>query len=108
MATLFEYKCKDCGYTVNANPKGHDMIMSGDLYTYLCEDCKEIVDVVYPYGEKPEKIICPECSLETNIICIANTLLLTCNTPSEADLSIAEEVNVLQERLILDLPCEGC
>ena len=64
MATLFEYKCKDCGYTVNANPKGHDMIMSGDLYTYLCEDCKEIVDVVYPYGEKPEKIICPECSLE--------------------------------------------
>ena len=30
MATLFEYKCKGCGYTVNANPKGHDMIMMGD------------------------------------------------------------------------------
>ena len=64
MATYFEYKCKGCGFTKAANPKGHDMIMSGDLYTYLCEDCKEIVDVVYPYGEKPEKIICPECSLE--------------------------------------------
>ena len=64
MATLFEYKCEDCGYTVNANPKGHDMIMSGDLYTYLCEDCLEIVDVVYPYGEKLEKMICPECGSE--------------------------------------------
>lgn len=25
MATLFEYKCKKCGYTKSANPKGHDM-----------------------------------------------------------------------------------
>lgn len=50
MATLFEYKCKKCGYTKSAHPKGHDMIMSGDLYTYLCEDCKEVVDVLYPYG----------------------------------------------------------
>jgi predicted nucleic acid-binding Zn ribbon protein len=38
--------------------------MSGDLYTYLCEDCEEIVDVLYRYGEKPEKIICPECGSE--------------------------------------------
>jgi len=38
MATLFEYKCKKCGYSINANPKGHDMIMSGELYSYLCED----------------------------------------------------------------------
>ena len=27
MATLFEYKCKKCGYSVSANPKGHDMVM---------------------------------------------------------------------------------
>lgn len=27
MATFFEYKCKGCGYTVNANPKGKDMVM---------------------------------------------------------------------------------
>ena len=31
---------------------------------YQCEDCKEIVDVLYPYGEKPEKIVCPECGSE--------------------------------------------
>ena len=64
MATLLEYKCKNCGYTKSANPKGHDMIMMGELYTYHCEACKEIVDVLYPYGEKPEKITCPECGSE--------------------------------------------
>ena len=30
MATFYEYKCKSCGYTVNANPKGKDMVMMGD------------------------------------------------------------------------------
>ena len=38
--------------------------MMGELYTYHCEACKEIVDVLYPYGEKPEKITCPECGSE--------------------------------------------
>ena len=28
MATFYEYKCS--GYTVNANPKGKDMVMMGD------------------------------------------------------------------------------
>ena len=64
MGRLFEYKCKGCGYSVNANPKGHDAIMSGELYTYLCADCNEIVDVCYPYGKKPENITCPECGSE--------------------------------------------
>ena len=64
MATLFEYKCKKCGYSTSATPKGHEMVMMGELYTYQCDDCKEIVEVEYPYGEKPEKIICPECGSE--------------------------------------------
>ena len=64
MATLYEYKCKNCGYSTWANPKGHDMVMMGELYHYLCEDCKEIVDVVNPHGEKPEKITCYKCGSE--------------------------------------------
>ena len=64
MATLFEYKCKSCKYTVAAHPKGHDMIMMGEQYTYHCKDCQEIVHVLYPYGEKHEKITCPECGSE--------------------------------------------
>ena len=61
MAHYKEYKCEDCGYTVAANPKGKDMVMMGEIYSYLCPDCKEIVDVVNPHGEKLEKIVCPEC-----------------------------------------------
>ena len=60
MATYFEYKCKGCGYTVNANPKGEDMVMMGELYSYHCMDCNEIVDVSCGHGEKPEEI-CPKC-----------------------------------------------
>ena len=38
MATYFEYKCKDCGHTVNANPKGKDMVMMGKVHHYLCTE----------------------------------------------------------------------
>lgn len=42
MATLFEYKCKKCGYTVLANPKGHDVLMSGEIIkTPVPDKCPE-------------------------------------------------------------------
>ena len=40
------------------------LFMMGEQYTYHCKDCQEIVHVLYPYGEKPEKITCPECGSE--------------------------------------------
>ena len=43
MATLFEYKCKECGYTVKSNPKGKDLLMSGEVI------------------ECPVPKVCPEC-----------------------------------------------
>ena len=46
MARLFEYKCKRCGYIVAGNPKGHDVIMSGEVI-----EC--------PIPDK-----CPECGGE--------------------------------------------
>lgn len=64
MATYFEYKCNGCGYTKAANSKGKDLLMIGEVHNYLCSECKEIVDVLYPYGKKPEKIVCPECGSE--------------------------------------------
>jgi len=30
MATYKQYQCKHCGYTVEANPKGHDLMMAGE------------------------------------------------------------------------------
>ena len=65
MATYKQYQCKQCGYTVEANPKGHDLMMAGEVYTYLCKECREIVDALtFPLGEKSEKIKCPECGSE--------------------------------------------
>lgn len=62
MADYKEYKCKECGYSTYANPKGHDMMMMGDTQSFLCENCHEIVDIlVSRYGEKMEEIVCPEC-----------------------------------------------
>lgn len=40
MATLKEYICKSCGYTVLANPKGKDVLMSGEtIETPLPDKC---------------------------------------------------------------------
>ncbi len=64
MATYYEYKCKGCGYTVYANPKGKDMIMMGEIYSYHCKDCNEIVSVSCAHGEKPEKVTCSKCGSE--------------------------------------------
>ena len=36
--------------------------MQGEMYQFLCKECREIVDVlVFPLGKKAEKIECPEC-----------------------------------------------
>ena len=64
MADYKENKCESCGYSTLASPNGKDMVMMGEIYNYLCPDCKEIVDVVNPHGEKPEKIVCPKCGSE--------------------------------------------
>ena len=35
------------------------------MYTYLCKECREIVDVLtFPNGKKPEPIKCPDCGSE--------------------------------------------
>lgn len=34
MARYIEYKCEGCGYIVAANPKGKDMVMMGEIYSY--------------------------------------------------------------------------
>ena len=65
MATYKQYQCKHCGYTVEAPSNGHGLIMAGEVYTYTCKDCREIVSVLtFPNGEKAETIKCPECGSE--------------------------------------------
>ena len=61
MADYKEYKCGGCGYTIMTSPKGHDRVMMGEVYTYLCPDCKEIANEICLHGEKPNIIICKKC-----------------------------------------------
>ena len=59
MGSYKEYKCEFCNYITAANPKGHDYIMSGKVRSYMCENCREIVDIL-----DSEKTQCPECGSE--------------------------------------------
>ncbi len=63
MAQLKEYQCKKCKYTTLANPKGHDLVMMGKMYHFVCKECQEIVNVVTKdyNSKKIENPVCPEC-----------------------------------------------
>ena len=39
MAKLNEYRCRRCGYTEYANPRGYDYIMSGKIQTPVPDEC---------------------------------------------------------------------
>ncbi|MBR4782314.1 MAG: hypothetical protein IK023_00285 [Bacteroidaceae bacterium] len=54
MAVLNQYKCKNCGCTVAANPKGKDILMSGEVIECPvpdnCPECggeMEKTDIVF-------------------------------------------------------------
>jgi len=59
MAKYKEYKCELCCYTVAVNPQGHDVVMMGEVYSYMCQNCWEIVNIL-----ASEKTVCPECGSE--------------------------------------------
>lgn len=39
MATLYKYKCKECGYTINSSQDGDYTLMSGPGHFYKCSKC---------------------------------------------------------------------
>lgn len=64
MAYLNGYKCEECGYEVFANPKGHGLLMLGEIFCFACKNCRHIVNVNVAYDEMPKKFICPDCGSE--------------------------------------------
>ncbi len=84
MGTWYTFKCNKCGYEVQTSG-GHACGFLDVVDTYICEACKEIVDVsVGEYGKtfpKEEIIskkiksaydldfyVCPECGSDKNLI----------------------------------------
>ena len=59
MATYKVYRCESCGYTVEANPKGLDEVMMGEICSNMCEDCHEISSYM-----DPADTVCPKCGSE--------------------------------------------
>lgn len=43
-------------------PKGHDVTMMGEVYSYMCENCWEIVNVL-----ASEQTVCPKCGSDKHI-----------------------------------------
>ena len=70
MGSLFEFKCKKCGYSTQVSG-GRDRGMMAYVETMVCADCKELVDVLVAI-EGPDGPVkdpsraedydrCPEC-----------------------------------------------
>ena len=68
MATLYRYKCKECGYTINTSQNGDYTLMSGPGHFYKCSECNCVFTKVLPrwdldaivkdYSfEKPKKLV---------------------------------------------------
>ena len=41
MATLYKYKCKECGYTINSSQDGDYTLLSGQGHFYKCSECND-------------------------------------------------------------------
>ena len=84
MGTKYNFKCNKCGYSV-VTSGGHDFGMMAVTNTYICKNCKKIVDVIVgEYGvtltkeaaiDKKKKneidlnfYSCPECGSDKHLI----------------------------------------
>ena len=47
MATLYRYKCKESGYTINSSQDGDYTLMSGPGHIYKCSECNHVFTKVW-------------------------------------------------------------
>ena len=63
MAELKLFKCKKCGWSIEAPSEGADFLMDGILDYYVCHDCKHVFGKSYAFGTDYEGVeTCPNCS----------------------------------------------
>ena len=51
MATLYRYKCKECGYTINSSQDGDYTLMSGPGHFYICSECNCVFTKVWVHWD---------------------------------------------------------
>jgi DNA-directed RNA polymerase subunit RPC12/RpoP len=69
MAELHLYKCKKCGWEVEAPSEGADMLMFSIMACYVCRDCQHVFKKYYALGTVFNgKVSCPHCGCEVYIL----------------------------------------
>ena len=62
MAGLHLYKCKKCGWEIEAPKNGTDLLMRGGLAYFICKDCKHVFSNSFEFGHEDEmNTTCPKC-----------------------------------------------
>lgn len=60
MAELHLYKCKKCGWEVEAPSESTDMLMDSIMACYVCHDCQHVFKKYYALGTVFNgKVSCP-------------------------------------------------
>ena len=66
MATLHQYRCTHCGYSVESEPAGHYVIMTGEVFLFNCHHCKEVVSILAEEIRPFSFLSCPQCGANSD------------------------------------------
>lgn len=62
MAELNLYKCKRCGWSIEAASEGNGIYGEGILAYFICHDCKLVYEQAFSFGTVfNKKLSCPNC-----------------------------------------------
>ena len=63
MAEIKKFKCKKCGWSIEAPKDGADFLMDGLLACFVCGDCKHVFIKSFALGiEVDGREMCPTCN----------------------------------------------
>ena len=62
VAELNLYKCKKCGWEIEAPSEGADILMDGGIAYFICNNCKNGFCRTFEFGNEDElDMSCPKC-----------------------------------------------
>ena len=63
MAEIKKFKCKKCGWSIEAPKDGADFLMDGLLACFVCGDCKHVFIKSFALGIAVDgREMCPKCN----------------------------------------------
>lgn len=64
MADLNLYKCKKCGWSIEAPKNGGDIVMDGIVMCFICYDCWHVFKRFFELDSTEEEAteLCPNCN----------------------------------------------